>query len=132
MAARASNFADAGARARLRLHLIENVCAIRGAALVRRSAGRLGLCLATRTGPVAGEYRLQTQALRAVKRHRAWLWLGVQGGAANFLLCSLAQSGPDATAIIAACRRQGLFLRDATRFRRWPESPRLPYRRQGS
>ena len=36
------------------------------------------------------------------------------GGAANFLLCSLAEHGPDAAAVLQACRRQGLFLRDAT------------------
>jgi histidinol-phosphate/aromatic aminotransferase/cobyric acid decarboxylase-like protein/GNAT superfamily N-acetyltransferase len=38
----------------------------------------------------------------------------VQDGAANFLLCRLSESGPDAASVLKACRSQGLFLRDAT------------------
>ena len=34
-------------------------------------------------------------------------------GIANFLLCHLPESGPDAAAIVRRCREQGLFLRDA-------------------
>jgi histidinol-phosphate/aromatic aminotransferase/cobyric acid decarboxylase-like protein len=45
---------------------------------------------------------------------RALGGLEVLGGAANFLLCSLAEGGPDAASVLKACRRQGLFLRDAT------------------
>ena len=39
---------------------------------------------------------------------------------ANFLLCHLAESGPDAAAICAACRLEGVFLRNARSI-----SPRL-------
>ena len=34
-------------------------------------------------------------------------------GTANFLLCHLPDDGPTAATIVAACRRRGLFLRDA-------------------
>lgn len=34
-------------------------------------------------------------------------------GIANFLLCHLPSEGPDAATVVARCRRQGLFLRDA-------------------
>jgi histidinol-phosphate/aromatic aminotransferase/cobyric acid decarboxylase-like protein len=40
--------------------------------------------------------------------------LEVLGSAANFLLCALPEGGPDAASVLKACRRQGLFLRDAT------------------
>ena len=35
-------------------------------------------------------------------------------GIANFLLCHLPKSGPDAVSIVRRCRGQGLFLRDAS------------------
>ena len=58
----------------------------------------------------------ETRHLRAelLEELRALGGLEVLGGAANFLLCSLAENGPDAAAVLQACRRQGLFLRDAT------------------
>lgn len=34
-------------------------------------------------------------------------------GTANFLLCHLPETGPDAATVIARCRERGLFLRDA-------------------
>jgi histidinol-phosphate/aromatic aminotransferase/cobyric acid decarboxylase-like protein/GNAT superfamily N-acetyltransferase len=34
-------------------------------------------------------------------------------GTANFLLCHLPEPGPDAAAVVAACRERGVFLRDA-------------------
>jgi histidinol-phosphate/aromatic aminotransferase/cobyric acid decarboxylase-like protein len=42
--------------------------------------------------------------------------LEVQGGAANFLLCHLPERAPPAAEVLTACRRHGLFLRDATAF----------------
>jgi histidinol-phosphate/aromatic aminotransferase/cobyric acid decarboxylase-like protein len=58
----------------------------------------------------------ETRHLRAelLEELRALGGLEVLGGTANFLLCSLAENGPDAAAVLKACRRQGLFLRDAT------------------
>jgi histidinol-phosphate/aromatic aminotransferase/cobyric acid decarboxylase-like protein/GNAT superfamily N-acetyltransferase len=40
--------------------------------------------------------------------------LEVVGGAANFFLCRLPKSGPNSAAVLEACRRHGLFFRDAT------------------
>jgi histidinol-phosphate/aromatic aminotransferase/cobyric acid decarboxylase-like protein/GNAT superfamily N-acetyltransferase len=42
--------------------------------------------------------------------------LMVLDGTANFLLCSVKESAPDVATILRACRRQNLFLRDATAF----------------
>ena len=50
------------------------------------------------------------EGLRALGR------LQVQDGVANFLLCRLPEQGPDAASVLQACRRRGLFLRDASTF----------------
>ena len=40
------------------------------------------------------------------------LGLEVIPGTANFLLCHLPETGPDARRLIAGCQTEGLFLRD--------------------
>jgi histidinol-phosphate/aromatic aminotransferase/cobyric acid decarboxylase-like protein len=50
------------------------------------------------------------QGLETQLRAQGW---EVQPGIANFLLCHLPESGPDAASVVRTCRRLGLFLRDA-------------------
>ena len=52
----------------------------------------------------------QREVLAAGLRRLGW---EVMPGIANFLLCHLPPTGPVAAAIVARCRVQGLFLRDA-------------------
>jgi histidinol-phosphate/aromatic aminotransferase/cobyric acid decarboxylase-like protein/GNAT superfamily N-acetyltransferase len=56
----------------------------------------------------------ETAALREelAAQLRAVGW-EVLPGIANFLLCHLPENGPDAATMVHACRRHGLFLRDA-------------------
>ena len=42
------------------------------------------------------------------------LGLDVVAGVANFLLCHLPEEGPDASTVVARCRRRALYLRDAS------------------
>jgi len=65
----------------------------------------------------AGRYA-ETRRLREelVENLRGLGGLVVHGGTANFILCNLAVGGPDAATVLQACRRQNLFLRDATAF----------------
>jgi histidinol-phosphate/aromatic aminotransferase/cobyric acid decarboxylase-like protein len=58
----------------------------------------------------------QTHALRrqlATDLAAAVPGIEVIPGTANFLLCHLPEPGPDAAAVVAACRSRGVFLRDA-------------------
>ena len=60
----------------------------------------------------------ETHALRAelAEELRALDWTVIPG-VANFLLCHLPESGPDAAEVIARCRERGLFLRDVSAMR---------------
>jgi len=56
----------------------------------------------------------ETHALRKeLAGDLASLGWDVLPGIANFLLCHLPADGPDAESIVAACRKQGLFMRNA-------------------
>jgi histidinol-phosphate/aromatic aminotransferase/cobyric acid decarboxylase-like protein/N-acyl-L-homoserine lactone synthetase len=56
----------------------------------------------------------ETQALReALAQALRGLGWQVVGGVANFLLCQLPETGPDAETLVARCRQQNLFLRNA-------------------
>ncbi len=54
--------------------------------------------------------RLRTQLMQSLARFEGW---DIVPGTANFLLCHVAERGPDAPEIIRRCRMRGLFLRDA-------------------
>jgi histidinol-phosphate/aromatic aminotransferase/cobyric acid decarboxylase-like protein/GNAT superfamily N-acetyltransferase len=62
----------------------------------------------------ADQYR-QTHLLREelARDLRALGEIEVIPGVANFLLCHIPESGPTAAAIVADCRKKGVFLRDA-------------------
>lgn len=56
----------------------------------------------------------ETHMLRAqLARDLARLGFSVLPGIANFLLCDLPPDGPEAEAVVRACRERGLFLRNA-------------------
>jgi histidinol-phosphate/aromatic aminotransferase/cobyric acid decarboxylase-like protein len=54
--------------------------------------------------------RLRMQLMQQLARFEGW---DLVPGAANFLLCHVAEQGPDAPEIVRRCRARGLFLRDA-------------------
>jgi histidinol-phosphate/aromatic aminotransferase/cobyric acid decarboxylase-like protein/GNAT superfamily N-acetyltransferase len=53
---------------------------------------------------------LRAQLMQQLARFEGW---DLVPGTANFLLCHVAERGPDAPEIIRRCRARGLFLRDA-------------------
>jgi histidinol-phosphate/aromatic aminotransferase/cobyric acid decarboxylase-like protein len=63
----------------------------------------------------AGRYR-QTHVLREALATDLRSLPGIEliPSIANFLLCHLPETGPDAAAVCAACRRAGVFLRDGS------------------
>ena len=65
------------------------------------------------------EYYAALHAKTAALREKLGEALEAQGwnvvpGSANFLLCHLPESGPTSAELVHACRRHGLFLRDAS------------------
>jgi histidinol-phosphate/aromatic aminotransferase/cobyric acid decarboxylase-like protein len=65
-------------------------------------------------GYYAARYR-ETHVLREELAVRlGGLGLRVIPGVANFLLCHMPEEVPEAAAVVQACRREGLFLRDAS------------------
>jgi histidinol-phosphate/aromatic aminotransferase/cobyric acid decarboxylase-like protein/GNAT superfamily N-acetyltransferase len=65
-------------------------------------------------GYYAGRYA-ETALLRAeLSKALAEMGMDVIDGAANFLLCHLPEAGASAVEIVARCRKQNLFLRDAS------------------
>jgi histidinol-phosphate/aromatic aminotransferase/cobyric acid decarboxylase-like protein/GNAT superfamily N-acetyltransferase len=62
---------------------------------------------------------LETAVLRGkLAQELEDIGLEVLPGSANFLLCHLPEDGPTAADVVARCREQGLFLRDAARMGR--------------
>lgn len=74
---------------------------------------QIAACEALRHEPYYRQRWTQTHHLRdqLAVQLRA-IGLDVIPGCANFLLCHLPDDGPDAAAIVAACRRRNVFLRD--------------------
>jgi histidinol-phosphate/aromatic aminotransferase/cobyric acid decarboxylase-like protein len=61
----------------------------------------------------------ETAALRVdLAQQLESIGMEVIPGTANFLLCHLPEDGPTAAEVVARCREQGLFLRDAARMGR--------------
>jgi histidinol-phosphate/aromatic aminotransferase/cobyric acid decarboxylase-like protein/GNAT superfamily N-acetyltransferase len=65
-----------------------------------------------------GHYAEQWRATSVLREELAaglgGLGLDVVPGAASFLLAHLPEGGPDAAAVVARCRRDGVYLRDAS------------------
>ena len=75
--------------------------------------GQIAACEALRSPAYYHERWAQTHALRAeltgALRCLGW---DVISGCANFLLCHLPPSHPEAARLVTLCRRRGLFIRD--------------------
>jgi histidinol-phosphate/aromatic aminotransferase/cobyric acid decarboxylase-like protein len=55
-------------------------------------------------------HQLRNELASELSRFVGW---EILPGVANFLLCQLPESGPDAASLVRHCRTQGLYLRDA-------------------
>jgi histidinol-phosphate/aromatic aminotransferase/cobyric acid decarboxylase-like protein len=69
-------------------------------------------------GYYAARWRETTVLREELAQELQALGLDVVPGVANFLLCHLPEEGPTAAEVVARCREQGLFLRDAARMGR--------------
>ena len=96
-------------------HLLERLRAITPPWAVSLP-GQVAAVAALKDGDYYADRYRQTATLRAelAEALSAIPSIEIIPGAANFLLCHLPEDGPSAADVVETCRRQGLFIRDAS------------------